>query len=168
MARQTDPLSKLATPEEIRALLGVSDEELKDSQLDLPVFLRGVKASVNRIDPRIWSTYAALPESPLTDTDEEQFADAFQSYATMRAAQLLAISLPNYGVRSLTDGKAAFTRQTDSVTPTLENLRLEVDQAASELADAAGRLLPVIPAARVSMGLIGRATLGANDPVTGQ
>lgn len=166
MPRVVNPLSKLVSADEIRALLGVNEKELKSTLIDLPIYLRTVKAAANKLDPRTWDTYANLPEdddslSPVQST----FADAFLTFVAFKSASLVAVALPQFGVKSLTDGKGGFTRHADSTIDTLSNINEQLGEALSSLSTALSALLPAAP--RALGGMIGVITLGASDPVTG-
>lgn len=161
-------LTDVVSAEEIRALLGVTAKELSDERVDLPIYLKIVKSSVGALDTerRIWATYEALPDSGLTD-EQTRFQDAFRTYVAVRAAMAISISLPGMGFRSLTDGKASVTRESNSAELIIGNLQLALEEAAQELVNAAAALLPSLPVTATVGLFFGTATPGGTDPVTG-
>jgi hypothetical protein len=161
-------LTDLVTADEIRAMLGVEVKELPDSKIDLPVYLRSVKLAVGRLDTqrRYWDAFEALPGSGMSDV-QQRFSDAFLTFAGWKAASLLAVSLPQFSPRSITDGKASFQRQPNSPMDTYENVNTQLGSAEFDLVAAAADLLPPADIVVTTDGLMARVSLGAADPITG-
>jgi len=161
-------LTDLISADEVRGLLGVSAKELPDARVDLPIYLKIVKTSVGALDTdrRIWAAYEDLPDSNLSPA-QTRFKDAFETYTGLKGASVIAVALPSMAVRSLTDGKAGFTRESGAADDVRVNLDQALADAAYELTAAAADLLPVTPLVSDIGFLFATATPGATDPVTG-
>lgn len=109
--------------EEIRALLGVSDEELADGTLGLRVFLRSLEEGLNEIDDSLtkpagsllaqFKTVAKIANETRTAT-QQRFFEAVQTYATYHVAADLTVTLPQFSPKTISDGKAMVQRHADS------------------------------------------------------
>lgn len=161
-------LTDLVKADEVRALLGVSLKELPDIKIDLPVYLRSIKIAVGRLDPqhRFWGAFESLPGEGLSG-DQQRFSDAFLAFVGWKAASLLAVSLPQFAPRSVTDGKAAFQRQPDAPMDVITNIESQLAQAAGDLTEAGAVFLPAEPVVVTATSIFQRATFGATDPITG-
>lgn len=157
-------LTDLTSAVEQRALLGVSDKELLDATVSLPVYWKAVKAELNTVSATLLATYEALPANGLTDA-QLRFQEAVELFAALSAALMIAVSLPQFSARTVSDGKAMMQRQLDAPAQTLENLRQRHGVAREELSLA---LKALSATSRTAFTLpIGIATLGATDPITG-
>lgn len=165
-------LSDLVNADEIRALLGANTVEFTDETLALPIYLRTVKARVNQLNSKLWPYYVAIPDSGSTP-DQDDFSDLFLTYCGWQTAAIVAISLPQFSPREITDSKGGFTRQTDSAAEVVANINGQLSLLSQQLLDAIGQLDPDTPYAATTGYQI--ATFGANtptgassnDPVTG-
>ena len=159
----TTSLSQLVTVEELRALLGVNQKELKDVTIDLPIYWKQVKVELNAISSTLLSTYDALPGTGLTDK-EQRLKDSVETFAGLSAAILLAASLPQFSPRTISDGKATMQRQLDAPDKTLENLQRLYSIAHDEV-DAAYR--DVASVAQAAFTFPFGVSTPSTDPVTG-
>lgn len=98
--------------DEVRATLGVSDEELEDATLDLKVFTDQLELELMDISPTLPATLytiEAIPEASRTAVQAKLFivANIFCSYAY---ARVLLTSLPLFSPKRITDGRAEVER----------------------------------------------------------
>ena len=108
---------------EVRAVLGVSEEELSDATLSLSLYAESAQIEMEEISstlPADFAVVSAITEAERTSIESKFFAAVglFTAYAV--AAQL-GSSLPLFAPKSLTDGKAGFSR--DANAPFKETLK---------------------------------------------
>jgi hypothetical protein len=103
------------TTDEVRAVLGVSAEELEDITLDLKVFTDQLELELSDIDstlPALLDLILATPVLSRTAAQTKVFtiANLFSAYAYGR---ILLTSLPLFSPKRMTDGRAEFERFAD-------------------------------------------------------
>ena len=127
------------TPSDIRAVLGVNDEELEDSTLGLEVYsisLEGELEDVAVSLPSEYATVAAIDEAARTDA-QRRFYLATRLFATYVVAQQLGSGLPMFGPKDITDGKAGVSRFADSpYKQTIEEVKRQYKKSRRRLEDA--------------------------------
>lgn len=109
-------LTDYTTYAEIRAALGVSDEEIDDATLGLNMYERGLVADLEDINtalPASYATILAKAENVRTASETAVF-EALQLFAPFAIAKQLASSLPLFSPKQISDGKAGFSRYADS------------------------------------------------------
>jgi hypothetical protein len=156
------------TADEVRAVLGVSDEELEDLTLDLKVFTDQLELELSDIDATLpWTldTILAIPSVSRTAAQAKVFtiANLFSAYAY---GKILLTSLPLFSPKRMTDGRAEFERFADpfetvrnGVNAGYVSLRARLQTALTTLNGYAAPAA-ITPIFSVSIGL-------AVDPVTG-
>lgn len=105
-------ITNYTTYDEIRATLGVSDEEIEDITLALPIWNTNLDFALDEFSSVLVSTYemiAAKPELSRTATEKKVYAGT-RLYATYIIADDLLKSLPMFSFKRLTDGKAEAER----------------------------------------------------------
>jgi hypothetical protein len=158
-------LSDIVSPDEVRAMLGVAAKEFKDQTLQLPIYLRSIKIECDRADARLWGLYKGLPDSGLTD-DQQNFSDLFCTFVGWSAAKLIAIALPQFSPQEVGNGQAVMHRNDDAATSVMADIRAQVASVVPLLVTAADVLDPVQPSNVKTAYAMGR--FGASgDPVTG-
>lgn len=152
---------------EIRSILGVSDDEVADSELALPLWGILLSEKLSDIGDSVDTTYKAIalvPEIART-TQQKKFQATASLYAAYAIAQELLIALPMFGFKRLTDGKAEqerFDRWDDlklGITRGANAMRVKLRLALSAL-DATFAVSSVTGVFVVSTGI-------TTDPVTG-
>ena len=109
-------LTDFASYDEVRSVLGVSATELADTVLTQPQW--GTLATIDLEDvnlgiPAIYVTISALA-SNIRTAQQQRFYELVRLFASYSCAKTLLSSLPLFSVRSLTDGRAEFTRHEDA------------------------------------------------------
>jgi hypothetical protein len=97
---------------EVRALLGVSDEEIPDTELALPVWAMLLSEKLSAVSDSVdvnRQAITALPAGSRTPA-QNKFQAVSSLYAAYAVAQELLVALPMFGFRQLTDGKAQIER----------------------------------------------------------
>jgi len=101
---------------EVRALLGVSEDELEDKTIGLRVFLRSLEETLNEISENLIDQFIAVIAIAAVDRSSAQarFHNAVQTFATYHVAADLSESLAQFSPKTISDGKAMVQRHADS------------------------------------------------------
>lgn len=159
-------LIDFTTYDEVRAVLGVSEEELADTTLALPLYLQQLQLSLESVYPPLESMYTAISAiDPISRTVQEQklfdIVQVFSGYATSKS---LLVGAPLFAPRRITDGRAEVERVTDPFA----NLRDEIEQTLNALRQ---RLIAALEALDIVFNpAVGRVYFGAaplsRNPIT--
>lgn len=158
-------ITTYTTYNDVRAMLGVNDEELEDGTLALESFSTGLQLDLEDIDQTLPATYAALPPTGRTAT-QERFYLTTRLFATYSVAMQLSTSLPLFSPKNVTDGKAAVGRYADSpykdvikkIQADYDRYRARLEKAFAALSSASYTLTPP------TLMVVASPT---SDPVTG-
>lgn len=107
-------LTPFTTNAEVRSVFGVSEEELLDATLNLPLYEANLRLHLRAIGsalPADFLATSALPE-PLTDPQKD-FVDAVILFAPYVVGVQLT-GLPLFATKAVTDGKAGMVRNSES------------------------------------------------------
>ena len=100
------------TNNEVRAILGVTDNELSDDALGLGVYERNLKRELRdagtNVTP-IFRDFLAIPASSRSETQIE-FIEAVQVFSTYAVARQLGSALPMFAPKEMGDGKSVMQR----------------------------------------------------------
>ena len=154
------------TCDEVRAVLGVSAEELDDDVIGLPLYDRLLRQHFREVGTSAYATILSLTSSASLTEAEESLIDLAGVFATYALACELAKSMPNFSPRLISDGKANINRHDQAfrlviaaVKNSLEDCRRKLSEAFTAYQGAAAS--PVLTyGGFVSVGL-------ASDPVVG-
>lgn len=105
-------ITTYTTYDEVRATLGVSNEEIEDTTLALPIWSTNLDFSLDEFSTALVSTYeaiAAKAENTRTAVEKKIYAGT-RLFATYTVADDLLKSLPMFSFKRLTDGKAEAER----------------------------------------------------------
>ena len=159
-------LNLFTSYDSIRAVLGVSEDDLEDVTLELPIYLQLLRLDFGTISSDIESLYLPLvadPPPPLTPI-QQRFVDLVQLFSAYATAKTLLTSLPLFAPKSITDGRAKLDRFADPlemVKDGVESLYNTIKDRLAEVLEEMGEDVPVA-SARV---FFATAPLGYN-PVT--
>ena len=167
-------LTPFTTPDDVRALLGLSDIEVSDETINLPVFELGLRRALGKVSgsQNTIALFSALAErvagqDTLTDA-ESAFHDAVRLYASLTAALKVGVSLPLLAPKRISDDKSGTERF--SGTPYKDLLAMLQEQALDALEalqDALADLTGDAPSATTLGFTYALAVPLATDPVTG-
>ena len=161
-------LTTYITYAEVRSVLGVSDDELEDTTLALSLYADSLELEFAEIDDDLATTFgtvSTLDEGDRTSA-QQKFYRLTRLFAAYAVAKQLGSSLPMFGPKDLTDGKASFARFADSpYKKTLEKVAENYDDFHGKLASAYAALSSssVAETTRTLFAGVGLAT----DPVVG-
>lgn len=160
-------LTDFTTYDEVRAVLGVAEDELEDVTLSMPLYERLLGLDLEDVGAGITTEYLsvkAIAEGSRTTAQQNFFrlAQLFSSYAV---AKHLLVSLPYFSEFRIKDGRAEMQRQQDPFELTADgviggfnDLRLRLSAAFTALAGGT-TLVRTVRLIATSTGL-------AVDPVT--
>lgn len=108
----------------IRSVLGVSDDELSDATLILPLYELQLKSELNKLNATLLADYLTVSAQTIPPTAlESSFLDSVRLFCTYSVATQAAKSMPMFAPRVLTDGKASFTRFSEAYKDVIESLK---------------------------------------------
>lgn len=161
-------LSDYTTPASVRVLLGVTANELSDTVLNDSFFALSLKADLYSVCATIEEDYAAADVIVDTDADAARFADAVSLFATYSVAKTCLASLPQFAVRSSSDGKASFLRHTStSFDNAILRVEMEYNRARAALLDQYAIYLPNAVSTELTSRDFIQVSSPSFDPVTG-
>ena len=159
-------LTTYTTYDDIRAALGVSDEDLEDSTLALTLYSDYLTQELEDVSLTLPETYATIKAKPSPTAQETRFLKACGLFATYSVAKMLTAALPLFASKQTTDGKAAVQRFENPYRDTIKNVLEQYSTMRNRLVAA----LAVIGASsatsttRVYMSVASPSY----DPVTGE
>jgi len=156
------------SPTSVRALLGVTAKELSDETLADSFFWLSLQAELRRVCTTIEADFMAANEDSETDADASLFAGAVSLFAAYALARTCMVAMPQFAVRSLTDGKAGFIRHTStSFDNSMSRFDIEYGRAKASLVAAYASYLPdAVLAASTTRSLFSTSE-PSYDPVVG-
>lgn len=121
------------TYDDIRAVLGVSTDELEDVTLALETYATALLLDLEDVDTGLPAAYAGLPGTGRSDAQERFYVTA-RFFATFAVARQLTSALPLFGPKDITDGKASTSRFSDSpYKETIKRVQAEFDRCRTRL-----------------------------------
>lgn len=135
------------TYNDIRAALGVSDEELDDATLGLNLYSDALQSELQDIDSTLPSTFATVKALASPTDAQARFLQEARLFATYCVARQLTTSLPLFAAKSVTDSKAAMQRF-DGFDKAIAAIEAQYNNARAKLATAVidiGTTLAVVP-----------------------
>lgn len=161
-------LADFTSHDEIRAALGVSEEELEDATLSLPLYEFSLTAAFEEVSLTLVTSFKALPAVPSTWTAEQvRFNSAVRMFATYAVARHLTISLPLFSPKEISDGKAHTTRYAvDPYKATIKAILGEYETTKARLTSALAALTSSTTSVAPTRPWM-LAVRPAVDPVTG-
>lgn len=160
-------LTDFTTYAEVRAVLGVSEPEITDTVLALPMYEVLLTEDLRELNEDLEADFLAADALPSPTADQARFVYLVETYCGHKIGSLLIGSLPMFAPRVITDSSSGFERMADpyqnmrqAITDTLAYLRVRVLEAYATLTPAAPAPIPTV---RVLVANVGLGT----DPVTG-
>lgn len=161
-------LTDFTTFGDVRAALGVSEDELEDSTLSLDVYVFGLLSEFDDMNPSPLASYQDLAEADPETMEEVEFKlyRAVRRFSTYAVAKELLSALPMFGPKEISDGKASTVRFTqDPYKETIKRVEGAYEKTKQQL-EAAYALFSSASTATVARPFMGVVTRGV-DPVTG-
>lgn len=158
-------LSNYTSFDEIRAALGVTDNELEDLTLELALYETGLIADLDDISPDLNAQFIALLSEAAPTAQQERFVSTTRVFATYAVAKTLTNTLPMFGPKSVEDGKARMERFTDPYRDVIKSVNSQFEKWRDRLAKTF-EALGQVSEARVARPYV-LAVTPASDPILG-
>lgn len=161
-------LTQYTTYDSIRAVLGVTTDELEDGTLALELYWNQLAVELDDLSLNLQSDYTtvlALAEETRTDA-QRRFYQATQLFAAYAVANMLGSGLPMFGPKDISDGKATVSRFADSpYKATLDRVQKDYNRMKGRLLAAHAGLnsSSITTVSRTYMAV----SVPTTDPVTG-
>lgn len=155
--------------DDVRAALGVSEDELEDTTLSLDLYEFGLNEDLDDISTSLRSSFATVSQKAESErsVNEIRFFESVKMFATYSVARHLTVSLPLFSPKEITDGKAAAVRYAqDPYKKVIENIEARFERGRNRVAEALAALNSTSTSSRVPRIFFAKAT-PATDPVTG-
>lgn len=153
----------------IRALLGVTDDELTDEDLSLPIFFVNLRESFADVSPDLLTAYTNLKQTPTASLSaaERRFVEVADVFAAYVVAVQMLDTLPMLAMRSEEDARAKYEKYADPFARVEPSVRASYAVALRRLQQTYNGLgaspLPVYSFNRTLTAVAGLSP----DPVTG-
>lgn len=158
-------LTTYTTYADIRAVLGVSDEDLDDTTLALQLYDDYLTQELEDIALTLPATYVTLKGVATPTVTEMRFLTACNLFATFSVAKQLTAALPLFAAKTVTDGKAATGRFDNPYRDVIKNVTEQTEKMRNRLVAA---LLAVGTASTATTARVYFSVASpSSDPVTG-
>lgn len=159
-------ITSFTTFNDIRAVLGVSSDEIEDATLSLDIFELNLTSELEDIGLALVSDYSTVAELTTRTAVQERFYQATRLFSAYAVAFQATGSLPLFSPKDISDGKATVSRYADSpykevikkVTAQYEKFKLKLEKAYADFGSNSAPSRTVLPFFNVASG--------ARDPVT--
>lgn len=160
-------LTSYTTYAEVRAALGVSEEEISDQTLELQIYETLLIEDLADLNAGVLPAWEALPAEESRTAEQARFAALVHLYSTYAVAYRLTDNVELFGFIKMSDGRASAERPKEAFAKLRANIEAMLTRIGGKLL---GALLVLVPDAPISVSadLILVSSVGiANDPVTG-
>lgn len=124
---------------EIRAVLGVSDTDIDDATLALPIYEQQLLMALYKVHPNLATLFASIHQIPVDQRTalQQRLYNVTQVYAAYAVARYLLASAPLFAFQKLKDGRA----EGDRFANAFDMLRDDLDNMLADLVDSLEDLL---------------------------
>lgn len=146
------------TFDDIRAVLGVTVEEVDDTTMSLNVYDYGLLGELEDVGATVSDQFISIHAiAPDTRTaDQARYFRCVQQFATYAVAKILGSSLPLFAPQTVSDSKAVMGRfQQNPYEKTLQEIDRQYSRAKERLLSALGTLLSSTSATVTKTYIIG-------------
>ena len=162
-------LTDYTTYAEVRAVLGVSNKDISDATLGLPIYVSRLEESMLGVHENLLDKYTLLKAQDSTTTPytklETRFLNAVQVYAAYQVGAILLASAQMFSLKRVTDGRAEGERFSDPFALLREDVNTVLADLKTSLQDLLGKLGEQVEARR-SRTMFATSSRGS-DPVVG-
>jgi hypothetical protein len=162
-------LIEITSYDDVRAALGVSEDELKDTTLSLDLYAFNLTSELEGISLTLIPTFTQVKAIAAVDRTDVQtrLFQAAKLFATYAVAKQLCTSLPLFAPKEQTDGKASLGRfSSDPYKATIARITADYETAVTRVAAALEGLTPEVPRVITSRPYFS-VVAALVDPVTG-
>lgn len=129
-------LTAYTTYHDIRAALGVSEEELDDGTLSLQLYEDHLLADLDEISINMRAVFSTVLQADPQSDLQKRFLSYVRLFATYSVAKTLTTTLPMFGPKSIEDGKARMQRFDSPYKDTIAAVGREYDKWKNRLQQA--------------------------------
>jgi len=159
-------LTTYTTYDEIRAILGVTNEELEDSTLELDMYSLALMMELLEIDEGIETLFEVKDALQTPETLDNNFLRSIRLFSAYSVARQLCASLPMFGPKQITDSKSSITRfSTDPYKETVREIKEAEEKYRKRLIEAIKALNASTVDPVSSIFILGIQP--SRDPITG-
>jgi hypothetical protein len=166
-------LTDYTSYDEIRAVLGVSNKDIKDETLALALYERLLLIDLDSLDSTagagirsLYATVSGTPQGSRT-ADQQRYFELAQVYSAYSVSNTLLTSLPYFAVKRVTDGRAEAERIADPFADVKESVPLMLSTLRRRLLMAYTVLGGVVSSGATGHTRVYFAATGlSKDPVT--
>lgn len=148
---------------EIRTVLGVTEQEIEDSELALGIRTLELEMDFDRVHPNLATVYDLHKANPTTQP-QRRLVRAVPVFAAYSVALRLLASVPVFAPKKITDGRAEVERIADPYKHLRAELGASYDQVVGIIIDALEDLGEVVGTVGTLVYAMSSVTI---DPVTG-
>ena len=153
-------LTDYTTYADIRAVLGVSEDDLTDETLALTLYGDYLQNELEDIALTLPDTYTTVKALTVRDSAQIRFLTASRLFATFAVAKQLTAALPLFAAKQISDGKATVGRFDTSYKETIKSVNEQYEKLRARLLLTVSALGTTTTAAttRVFFGVISPST----------
>ena len=152
--------------DEIRAALGVSEDDIEDATLALPLYADILAVELEDISLDLPDTYATLKDNPTPSLLQRRFLQSARLFATYAIAKHLSGSLPLFSPETVTDSKVSVKRFTSPYKDVIANVGEQYGRFRKRLEEAYAAVSSTTATARTPKVYFS-VSAPSSDPVTG-
>lgn len=161
------PLSAFTSAMEVRALLGVSSKELKDAQLELPIYRELLSLDFSDLDSSLESDAETFIGAPSKTPEQSKVVSLASVYAAYCVALHIFPTLEQLAPQKITDGKAEVQRQTQDLQVLKQGLEAGKQRIQTRLVEAYKLINVNATETTLIIPTFILGSLPPSDPVTG-
>lgn len=160
-------LAPFTTPADVRAVCGISTDEVEDEQLDLLIYELALERDLRSVSPGLPEDFRTYLSSPAASPQEVVVVKATQMFATYAVALELTTSLPLMAPKDISDSKTATSRFADApYKVVIAKVEAAYEKSKAALLDALADVAGGSASTRRLPTLLARSA-PSYDPVTG-
>ena len=159
------PITTYTTYADVRAALGVSDDDLEDTTLGLELYANYLEVELEDVNIDLPTTYATTEALGTPTAAEERFLKSCRLFATFAVARQLTSALPIFAAQQVSDGKASVQRFDTPYKDAIKSVNEQYDRLKNRLVQSLASIGTSTSAA-TAMTYVSVVS-PAVDPVTG-
>lgn len=129
--------------DQVRAILGVSDDELSDDTLGLEVYGAALNIAMYELNPEFSNTFTTLEATTSKTAVQQLFLDYAKLFCTYAVAQQLCSALPMFALKEAGDSKTTAGRfATNPYEKTIKDIEGRLDAYKNKAIELFNQLNP--------------------------
>lgn len=160
-------LTDYCTPDSVRAVLGISAEEIEDVTVLDPIYYARMIEDLNKLNPGLIGTYTAAKAASPQSATQERFVLLVQTAAAYLVAQQMLAALPMFAPQTIQDSKSQVSRVVNPYTALTNSILGSLNYFYGVIQDVYVLLNPGSVAPDTTVRIVMLTTGVALDPVTG-